>query len=192
MLLGAVGLVVTAVLWLVLSTVIGSARGPEAAPADGGAQSSRAAGPRVVDADLVRAAATSVQRPDGGVTYDAAKTLDDRPVTAWNSRGEGVGARLSYAFGEPVDLVGISVLNGYQKRGSSGGDLWALNERLRQVRVTTDAGSFTWSLRDVKELQTFSEALGRTDSVQIEVLSTYEGEKYEDVGLSEIKFLVDG
>jgi hypothetical protein len=190
-LLGALLLVVVAVLWIVVGTFISSGP-PPVRPAEGAAAAVDTSGPRPIEGSTIRATATSVQKPDDGVTYGAVNTLDDRPTTAWNSRGKGVGTRLTYTFAGPVELASISVLNGYHKIGTSGRDLWALNERIRQLRVVTENDTFVWELPDTKERQTLTRDFGRTRTVRLQILSTYAGEKYQDVGLSEIGFTATG
>jgi hypothetical protein len=145
-----------------------------------------------VPASDVRARASTTQRPDGEISYAPAKTLDGRPETAWNSRGQGAGAWLAYTFDAPVDLASITVLNGYQKTrpGKDGGvvDLFALNERVRAVRVVTDGGSVEWTLRDDRAPQTLTRAFGTTRTVRLQVLSTYPSAKYDDLAVSEVRF----
>ncbi len=145
-----------------------------------------------VPARAVRASASTTQRPDGAISYAPANTLDGRAGTAWNSRGQGAGAWLSYTFGAPVDLTSITVLNGYQKTrpGKDGGvvDLFALNERVRAVRVVTDGGSVEWTLRDDRAPQTLTRAFGTTRTVRLQVLSTYPSAKYDDLAVSEVRF----
>ena len=140
--------------------------------------------------------ASSTQRQDSGITYVAANTLDGRPETAWNSDGQGDGATLTYTFASPVDLASITVLNGYQKvRTASNGstvDLFALNQRVKALRVVTDAGSVDWALRDDRSAQTISRAFGRTRTVRLQVVSTYPSEKYEDLAVSEVRFTARG
>jgi hypothetical protein len=155
----------------------------------------RSAGPTAavaVPATAVRAAASSTQRPDGSISYAPANTLDGRPATAWNSDGQGAGATLTYTFARPVDLTSITVLNGYQKvLRTSGGktvDLFALNQRVKALRVVTDAGSVAWTLRDDRGAQTLARAFGRTRTVRLEVQSTYPSRKYKDLAVSEVRF----
>ncbi len=182
--LAGVVLVVTAVLWFVVATFINRS-GPAPTVA---AVSGAAPGVRPVEPSTIKAGATSVQEPDGGVTYGPRNTLDNRPTTAWNSRGNGVGATLTYTFAEPLRLRSISVLNGYHKLNAGGDDLWRLNERLRQVRVETEAGQYVWNLKDTKQRQRLDRDLGTTGYVRLVVLSTYPSGKWRDVGLSEIAF----
>ena len=172
---------------------MGSGGDDRTAPA-GSAAPARAAGVSV-PATSVRASASSTQRPDGSISYAAAKTLDGRAATAWNSDGQGAGASLTYTFTAPVDLTSITVLNGYQKVLRSEGksvDLFALNQRVRAVRVVTDAASVSWTLRDDRAPQTLARAFGRTRTVRLEVLSTYPSRKYKDLAVSEVRFTAKG
>ena len=156
----------------------------------------RAAAVNAVPANSVRASASTTQRPDGAISYAAANTLDGKAVTAWNSDGQGAGARLTYTFAAPVDLTSITVLNGYQKvrTGSDGKtvDLFAMNQRVKAVRVVTDAGSVAWTLRDDRAPQTLARAFGRIRTVRLEVLSTYPSRKYTDLAVSEVRFAAKG
>jgi len=164
-------------------------RDERAAPASSAAPATAAVR---VPARAVRASASTSQRPDGAISYAPANTLDGRAGTAWNSRGQGAGAWLSYTFAAPVDLTSITVLNGYQKTrpGKDGRvvDLFALNERVRAVRVVTDGGSVEWALRDDRAPQTLTRAFGRTRTVRLQVLSTYPSAKYDDLAVSEVQF----
>jgi hypothetical protein len=151
-----------------------------------------AAAAKAVPATSVRASASTTQHPDGSISYAAANTLDGRATTAWNSDGQGAGATLTYRFATPVDLTSITVLNGYQKvlTGSDGRtvDLFALNQRVKALRVVTDGGSVGWTLRDDRGPQTLARAFGRTRTVRLDVLSTYPSRKYTDLAVSEVRF----
>lgn len=154
----------------------------------------RAEGKQVTPIDLttVRAAASSVLRRDGTITYDPGNTLDGDPSTAWNSDGKrdgrGPGITLTYAFSGPVDLHSITVRNGYQKvRTKDSVDLWRLNARVKRFQVTTDLGQWTWDLKDSREAQTLQRDFGRTETVRLKILQVYRS-KYRDVAISEIAF----
>jgi hypothetical protein len=149
-----------------------------------------------VSVTAVRAAASSTQHPDGSISYAPANTLDGRATTAWNSDGQGAGAVLTYTFAAPVDLTSITLLNGYQKvLRTSGGhsvDLFALNQRVRVLRVVTDGGAVGWTLRDDRAPQSLSRAFGRTRTVRLQVVSTYPSRKYKDLAVSEVRFTARG
>lgn len=146
-----------------------------------------------VDPATIRGSATSVQKPDGGITYGADNTLDGNLSTAWNSNGardgRGPGITVSYQFSKPIDLRSITIRNGYQKvRPNDGVDLWALNERIRQVQVVTDGGQWTWDLEDVRKPQALVRSFGRTQVVRLEITQVYPSRKYRDVAISEVGF----
>lgn len=190
----ALGLVITGVLWLVVSTFIERSTPQSARPPAPGASQTAITGPRPVKNSTVDGVASSTGKPEGSVTYGIDNTLDDRPTTAWSSRGKGVGATLTYTFERPVDLRAITVRNGYQKlvTGNPDRDLYELNERIRQVRVTTASGSVVWDLKDARDPQTLKRDLGTTRTVKLTILSTYASDRYKDVALSEIAFTEAG
>jgi hypothetical protein len=151
---------------------------------------------RTIDPATVTASASSTQHPDGQISYAVANTLDGDPATAWNSDGardgKGPGITLTYRFARPVDLAGISLLNGYQKVRSRPGrpplDLYPVNERVHRLRVITDAGAWIWDLADVRTRQAFGAAHGSTRTVRLEVESIYPSSAYPDLALSEVSF----
>lgn len=186
---GAAALVLVAV-----AAVAGLRNGGGSDAARSAASSAAGSGSGVtpVDPGTVHVRASTTQRPDGGVSYAAANTLDGDRATAWNSDGQGVGATLTYTFPEPVDLRSISLLNGYQKvltrSNGSPVDLYLLNERVKTLRIVTDAGDLTWTLRDERALQTLDHAFGRTTSVRLRVVSVYPSQKYKDLAVSDVSF----
>jgi len=152
----------------------------------------------VLDAADVTAASSSVQKPAGSVTYTAANLLDGDPRTAWNSNGDkvgdGKGVTLTFTFSEPVDLKGIALLNGYQKKIKDGGkskDLFKANGRVAALTVTTDGGETTWDVGDGRAAQKLEKDLGETSTVTLTVSDVYPGGEYEDLALSEVSFIAE-
>jgi ribosomal protein L40E len=149
-----------------------------------------------VPPDSIKAAATSVQRPSGGQSFSAGETLDGDRSTAWNSRGNGVGAELVYAFDSPVDLRRITVLNGYQlieNRGGTSFDHYPANARVQTLRVTTPTNTWLWNLRDERAEQSLDKAFGTISTVRLTVVSIYPPDpdapvRFDDVALSEVGF----
>jgi hypothetical protein len=187
---GAAALAVVVVLVVVVGSLGG---GDEGAPA---AADTPSPSPSIVPvaASRITASASSVQEKAGRTTYEAANTLDGRPTTAWNSHGEkdgpGPGITLTYTFDEPVALRSIRVANGYQKDRGDGAtfDLYDANSRLREVRVVTDGGEWTWELADKRAPQVLREDFGTPSSVTIEIVSVWPGSRFSDVGVSEVAF----
>jgi hypothetical protein len=145
-----------------------------------------------IDLSTVHGSASSVQRPDGGITYTVGNTLDGDPATAWNSDGahdgRGPGITLTYKFTLPVDLSAVTIRNGYQKVRPNGIDLWERNERVKQLEIVTDTGQWTWDLKDVRDPQTLEQRFGRTRTVRLKIVQIYPSTKYPDVAISEIAF----
>ncbi|MBI4943576.1 MAG: hypothetical protein HY830_22775 [Actinobacteria bacterium] len=163
------------------------------------ARPSAAAKPAPVDLSTVTAEASSEQDAEGSTSYGADNTLDGKVATAWNSDGKadgaGPGITLTYTFDAPVDLRSVSLTNGYQKVIKSNGknrDLYAANSRVKQVKVVTDGGEWTWTLQDARAPQTLRKEFGRTKTVTLEILSVYKGAKYSDTAISEVSFTAVG
>ncbi len=187
-----IGLAVLAVIGLVAAGMRGLGNGSDTSALPSGS-------PSPISVSQISVTASSTQESEGGITYSAENTLDGKPETAWNSDGrkdgKGPGMTLTYGFGDPVQLTGITVLNGYQKTITSSGktqDLYELNSRVGLVRLVTDTATFTWELADDQAPQTLTKAFGPTSSVRLEVLSVYPGSKYLDLALSEISFTAVG
>lgn len=143
-----------------------------------------------VDPATVEASATSelAPVPDLGLTYFAGNTLDGDGETAWNhdgAGGTGAGERLTYAFAEPVDLLGVIVVNGYAKAA----DVFEQNGRIRDALLVTDAATVEITLADHAEPQEIAAELGRTSSLTIEVVSIYPGTSFPDLAVTAVEFL---
>lgn len=163
------------------------------------ARPSAAAKPAPIDLSTVTAEASSEQDAEGGTSYGADNTLDGKLATAWNSDGKadgaGPGITLTYTFDAPVDLRSVSLTNGYQKVIKSNGknrDLYTANSRVKQVKVVTDGGEWTWTLQDARAPQTLRKEFGRTKTVTLEILSVYKGAQYKDTAISEVAFTAVG
>ena len=139
-----------------------------------------------VDPATVGVEASSVLPATNDNTYEPTNTLDGDPATAWNDGAEGTGAGeiLTYTFSQPVDVVRLEVINGYAKDDR----IWNGNARIREATVTTDAGSFPIELVDSPEQQSVRRDFGRTSTLALRVDSVYPGDRWTDLGLSEIEF----
>ncbi len=163
-----------------------------------GAQTRRTAAPAApvvvtltpVDAAGITAEASSTLHPDTR-GYQARNTLDGRTSTAWNSDGDkvgrGVGVRLTWTFDQARDVRRITVRNGYVK-SSKDPDVFRNNGRLKRVKITADGTSTEWTLKDTPDQQALTFDLGSTGSVSFEVLEVYQGAKYKDLALTDIRF----
>jgi hypothetical protein len=188
------------VIVLVSLFTLGGGDDAEAGTGSGSAaRPSAAAKPAPVDLSTVTAETSSEQGSEGSTSYGADNTLDGKVSTAWNSDGKadgaGPGITLTYTFDAPVDLRSVSLTNGYQKVIKSNGknrDLYTANSRVKQVKVVTDGGEWTWNLQDARAPQTLRKEFGPTKTVTLEIVSVYKGALYKDTAISEVAFTAVG
>jgi hypothetical protein len=130
-------------------------------------------GSRVQELDprSITASASSEHAPDRGITYSPRNTLDGNENTAWNSSGSGQGDWLRYEFDRPSRIRAMEIVNGYAKDP----EIFKRNNRLRVVRIVTDDGSFTRTLRDTLDSQRVTGPFRVTQFVRIEIQSLYQG-----------------
>lgn len=136
--------------------------------------------------------ASSVLAPDGGISYGPELTTDGRPDTAWNhdsGSGPAEWSRITYRFDAPAHVVGVSVVNGYDKV-VDGNDLFAANHRVARALVLGESAAAVVTLEDTRAWQEVPADVGVTSSVTLVVLATHPGAAYQDVALSEVRFLV--
>jgi hypothetical protein len=143
-----------------------------------------------VDPTSVTASASSELEPvlDRDLTYFASNTLDGDPETAWNhdgSRGTGAGERLTFDFSEPVEVVGLVIVNGYAKSA----EVFEQNGRVRDALLISDSATVEVTLEDHAEGQEFTVDLGTTSSVTIEVVAIYPGTTFPDLAVTAVEFL---
>jgi hypothetical protein len=144
---------------------------------------------REIDPSTISASASSEHTPIGDKTYGVENTLDGNIETAWNDgvAGPGIGATLTYRFPQPVRLVRIDLINGYASTATPG--LFLENARIKDVTITTDAGSFHVTLADTRDSQSVRRSLGPTGAVTLRIDSVYAQTRFPDVALTEIAFL---
>lgn len=142
----------------------------------------------LVDPHEISATASSTLPPLLGrsVSYEATKTLDGKLDTGWSEGvlGSGIGESITYRLSKPMRITRIEIVNGYAKSPA----MFAANARLRKAKISTDFGDKEVTLKDLAEWQTIIPNAGPTDSVRIEVLSAYQGTRYQDLIISEIRF----
>lgn len=123
--------------------------------------------------------------------------IDGDDKTAWveGVPGDGIGERL-YLYFQDLNVqkcLYFRVKNGYQKSPT----LFAQNNRIKEIRITI-AKDFRDRYRQIHILE---DKLGWQEikiegpfdfnKITIEILSVYEGEKYDDTCISEIEICID-
>ena len=131
---------------------------------------------------------SSVLPPEQGNTYGPENLADGRPETAWvpNSRSapDGIGEHVTLRFQEPRRVVGIRVLNGYDKTPS----LYLKNDRPARVRIALSNGKQeSVELEDRQTVQDVSFNSGNAVRwVALTIESVHRGSKYRDAAISEL------
>lgn len=76
------------------------------------------------------------------VTYEPEQVLDGEPSTAWRCPGSAVGRRLVFTFDQPVTLLEVGLVPGYDKVDPTDGiDRFTENRTVTGVTWRTDDGS---------------------------------------------------
>ncbi len=157
----------------------------------------------VIEIEPTSANASSELEDTGEITYGPENTIDGDPETAWNSDlptglrpqtnfASSEAPWLRYEFDQPIELVALSLVNGYDKE-----ERWGQNHRVRRVRIVTDGASHEVVLADSRTQQTIERDFGETSAVRLEILEVYPGDGVPagggdvlppDIALSEIEF----
>lgn len=122
---------------------------------------------------------------------DGTKAFDGSASTAWNVNTEDHSKYewVEISAKKECTVRGVTIINGYNK-SANGTDVWKANSRARQILVTCDGGYVMWiTLENTRDPQTFTFArpvTGKTFRFEIE--DYYQGDKYDDVCISEILF----
>jgi hypothetical protein len=155
---------------------------------------SSSAGEQSLPVDLTRSYLSSVssssvlQPRRHGSRYAASKAADGDVNTAWGAaRGQFVDQWLEIRFSRPVTVTRIEVKTGFCKffRGQ---DLFKANRRLKRVKIDIGSWSTAHRFADSSQWQNVSagsNAEGR--SLRLTVLEIYEGNRWEDLHVSEIR-----
>lgn len=125
-----------------------------------------------------------------GKSYPADYINDFKNNTAWNEgvEGDGVGEWIEIKMNSPKKINGILIQNGYKKTE----ELYYQNNRPKTLRIdVADYESFYVDFNDnyndgflIKFPETYE-----TTGITVTILAVYEGSKYEDTCISELKLV---
>lgn len=117
-------------------------------------------------------------------SYHPTNLYDENINTAWfeGVNGNGINEYIEIEFFSPMDISSISIKNGYGKSSS----LFTKNGRVKTLRLRADNINSIVELKDSYKLQNFPLNLKKTSKIQLTILNVYPGEKYQDIGISEI------
>lgn len=139
--------------------------------------------------------ASSTLAPEGddpysSTSYYPCKASDNKISTAWVEGVEGHGIGESIELQIPLDRISkqITIFTGYAETEK----LWKQNSRVAELLLTFPSGlTQTIQLEDIFGYQTFhlDENLETDEPLTVfaEIIDVYEGTKYEDTALSEIR-----
>lgn len=110
------------------------------------------------------------------VTYEPELVLDGEPSTAWRCPGSAVGRRLVFTFDQPVTLLEVGLVPGYDKVDPADGiDRFTENRTVTGVTWRTDdGGSFAQSIPNPERVMTMLELPEpvTTRTLTLEITST--------------------
>ncbi len=123
--------------------------------------------------------------------YDPELAFDGDNSTAWveGVKGNGIGQWIKFEFTESLNLNEIKIVPGYDKYKENVGDLWVLNNQLKEISLTfSDGSTQDFSIQEGNRFQKLSLKPVNTKSVTITVKAVYKGSKWDDTAISEIYF----
>lgn len=136
---------------------------------------------------------SSTLPPWKGYRFDADQLKDGSLNTSWqplDKRRGGVGQKVTLGFSGPRRVSAITIANGFQREDKLG-DLFVLNNRARNIRLTfSDGSQLRFELaKDARGSTRFDFKPRLITQVELEVLSIWRGEKWNDLAISEIEIL---
>ena len=134
--------------------------------------------------------ATSILEPT--VAYQPANLFDSRYDFAWSTYGKntsGKGESVQVTFGQPQNLVGLIIWNGYQRSEQH----FKANGRVTKILVSDGQTSQSLVLADKMGSQriNFANPLKAVSSLKLTIEDIAPGEKYLDVLISELRLMDD-
>lgn len=135
---------------------------------------------------------SSVLAPDNTTSdYSGRNAMDGALETAWNegSPGDDTDEWIEFYNPTPQHVTAVSIAGGYPKLYKDGSDVYYKNNRPRQITITYDGGSQTYTMQDLRgQFQTFTLPQPvDTTSVCIIINSVYRGANYNDCCIAEVK-----
>ncbi|PKN57387.1 MAG: hypothetical protein CVU56_11345 [Deltaproteobacteria bacterium HGW-Deltaproteobacteria-14] len=135
------------------------------------------------------ATASTEHRATPPYRFEAAQLVDRDLRTSWQpaSKKGGVGEKLQLHLPRRARLARLAIANGFQRRDQLG-DLWLMNNRVRQLAVRAGGVTVVVPVADVAF--GFSDVAlppVETDSVEVEILGVEDGTRWKDLALSELR-----
>ncbi len=126
---------------------------------------------------------------DPAEAYHKSYLFDKRLDFGWveGAKGLGIGESIQVNFSEPQRIEGIEIWNGYQRSN----DHFRKNARLKKLQIRVEGyPPQELSLKDTMQPQSLRLAEPITGKkVTLKILYAYKGSKYEDLVISELRFI---
>ncbi len=124
--------------------------------------------------------------------YKPENLIDGDLKTWWtpNPKRDGVGSSMTFYFENEVEISSLEILNGshfpdYPKFG----DIFKMNNRLKVATIEFPNGKkLCFRLNDVDLMQAVNFPAIKTKSLKLTVEGIFQGEKWSDLCVSEVKF----
>lgn len=138
------------------------------------------------------AAASSTLPRTPNYTYGPEKAIDGSLDSAWaeGSNGDGTGEYLIIKFSGEKEIKSMQIVNGFASMHKELGDLYSLNNRVRELVVQFDDGSERVTLED--EMRGYQKhefkAVHKSSSVKLTIASVHKGTRWNDACIAEVSF----
>ena len=115
--------------------------------------------------------------------------VDGTLVKAWGVRGKGIGEWIKIIFPSSRTITRIGIVPGYAKSHPRYGNLFRLNNRVKDVRLEfSDGSSVQFTFTDTESMQYINlDPPVQSQYVKIIIESIYRGTKWNDTLISEIE-----
>jgi hypothetical protein len=141
------------------------------------------------------AIASSTLAPTSNYTYGPEKAIDGNLDSTWaeGSKSDGVGEYLVVKFSGIQEFKKMEIVNGFASVHKQLGDLYELNNRIRELVVQFDDGSESLALADgVRGYQEHKfKTTHKSSSVKLMIASVYKGSRFNDACIGEVSFYGD-
>ena len=136
--------------------------------------------------------ASSILAPTVNYTYGPEMVNDDYFNSVWaeGSKGDGLGDNLLFRFDRRRTFQRFEIVNGFSALHKVFGDLYFLNNRVRELKIEFEDGIENFVFRDkVKGYQVAHFARPHTSSwARITIVSVHKGKRWDDTCIAEAHF----
>ncbi len=133
--------------------------------------------------------ASSSLKPE--VAYGASNLLDKQKENAWaeNTKGLGIGEKITFDFNQEIEIDEIRFWNGYQRSKEH----FNANGAIQELTLSNDQSTELITLDRSYKFQSITlDTPLKGSQLELVINKAFKGTKYQDLVLSEIQFLKNG